>query len=120
MTIVSVVDRPTGIKRGIEPARGPVGDHTLCALVNDLRMCERRAWTHSGRTLTVTCRNVLPLSTGQVVNRDQESEIAVRRSELSLPRKRSQTGGYAETTETSVGLPSNLPGAPTTVGQCRS
>jgi Thiamine pyrophosphate enzyme, C-terminal TPP binding domain len=47
---------------------GPVGDHTLCAMVNDLRVCERYARTsHEGR-LRVAWGNVLPLLTGgQVV-----------------------------------------------------
>jgi hypothetical protein len=30
--------------------RGPIGDHTLCAMVNDLRVCARPPQPHLGHT----------------------------------------------------------------------
>lgn len=42
----------------------PVGDHTLCATVHDLRVCERLARPHPGHRRAVTCGNALPLFTG--------------------------------------------------------
>jgi len=48
--------------------RGPSWDHTLSAIVNDLHVCERYAWSPHTRRLCVTRQNVLPLFTGgQVV-----------------------------------------------------
>jgi hypothetical protein len=47
---------------------GPVWDHTLCAMVNDLPVCARYARARIGRLLSATCGNALPLFTGgQVV-----------------------------------------------------
>ena len=47
---------------------GPVGDHTSCAMVNDLRVCARHARAAQARRLRATWGNVLPLFTGgQVV-----------------------------------------------------
>jgi hypothetical protein len=45
-------------------AWGPVGDHTLCAVVNELRVCERLARSHLRRTLVVNRGNVLRRFTG--------------------------------------------------------
>ena len=33
---------------------GPIGDHTLCAVMNDLRVCARLAWPQTDRALVVT------------------------------------------------------------------
>ena len=49
-------------------AWGPAGDHTLCAMVHDLRVCARYARTQHGQLPAVTCGNTLPpFSGGQVV-----------------------------------------------------
>ena len=49
---------------------GPIGDHTLCAVMNDLRVCARLAWPQTDRALVVTSGNALPRFTGgQVVQR---------------------------------------------------
>jgi hypothetical protein len=47
---------------------GPAGDHTLCAMVHDLRVCARYARTQHGQLPAVTRGNAIPLLTGgQVV-----------------------------------------------------
>jgi hypothetical protein len=47
---------------------GPVGDQTLCAMVNDLLVRARRARPYPGRSLALTCGNGLALLPGgQVV-----------------------------------------------------
>src|ERR1700730_4481132 len=47
---------------------GPIGDHTLSAAMNDLRVCARLAWPQTDRALVVTSGNALPrFSGGQVV-----------------------------------------------------
>jgi hypothetical protein len=43
---------------------GLAGGHTLCAMVNDLCVCERLARPQLGHGWTVTCGNALPLFTG--------------------------------------------------------
>ena len=49
---------------------GPPWDHTLCVMVNDLRVCARHARSQIGYALAMTCGNALPLFTGgQVVAR---------------------------------------------------
>jgi hypothetical protein len=49
-------------------AWGPFGDHTLCAVMNDLRVCARLAWPQTDRALVVTSEIALPRFTwGQVV-----------------------------------------------------
>jgi hypothetical protein len=40
---------------------GPLGDHTLCAIVNDERVYERLARTHVGPKPPATWENALPL-----------------------------------------------------------
>jgi hypothetical protein len=46
----------------------PVWDHTLCAIVNDLRVYARHTRSSQARTVPTTCGNALPLFTGgQVV-----------------------------------------------------
>ena len=39
---------------------GPVRDHTSCAPMNDLLVCERLATATQGNTLMLTRENVLP------------------------------------------------------------
>jgi hypothetical protein len=49
---------------------GPSWDHTLYAVMNDMRACARLARPQTGHTLAVTSGNALPLLTGgQVVQR---------------------------------------------------
>jgi hypothetical protein len=42
---------------------GPLWDHTLCAMVSDLRVCERLARARSNRVSYLTCGNASPLFT---------------------------------------------------------
>jgi hypothetical protein len=46
------------------PDWGPVGDHTVCALVNDVRVCAHHAQAHNGVPSAVTWQNALPLLSG--------------------------------------------------------
>jgi hypothetical protein len=46
------------------PIWGPLLDHTSCAVVNDLRVCELVAQHHLDHIVVVTCGNVLPLLLG--------------------------------------------------------
>jgi hypothetical protein len=56
------------LSRADLPPRGPVGDHTLRAMVNDPHVFERRARPQTGHSLVAPCGNVLPqFSGGQVV-----------------------------------------------------
>jgi hypothetical protein len=92
---------------GTGPIWGPLGDHTLCAIVNDLRVYERLTRAHVGRTLEVTRGNVLPRFTGgQVVAgsilsarhcqpdrlKDRSDAVSVRSGTASLV---STAGPYA-------------------------
>jgi hypothetical protein len=61
--MTSVGQRPTRQRRADNAPWGPFGDHMLCAMLNDLRVCERLARTHLGRTHSMTCGNALPLLT---------------------------------------------------------
>ena len=81
--------------------RGPFGDHTLCAMMNDLRICARLAWPQTGHTLPVTSGNVLPRFTGgQVVAGSNpvsptrsEAVSGIRKQPLfcSYPNRNTQT-----------------------------
>ncbi len=71
-TVVSLgTFREAGSLQSINPAAyfgDHFGDHTLCAVMNDPRVCARIAWPQTGHTLAVTSGNVLPPFTGgQVV-----------------------------------------------------
>ena len=62
-----VTEQPPDYVRG-PLVLGPVWDHTLCAVVNDLGVCDRLARHYIGRRLAVTCGNALThYSGGQVV-----------------------------------------------------
>jgi hypothetical protein len=65
-TVSPITQGAAGENRPI--AWGPFWDHTLCAMLNDLRVCELPARPHYGHLLVVTCGNALPqLTGGQVV-----------------------------------------------------
>src|SRR5258705_13914246 len=72
-------DAASTIKEAQHPrvlAWGPAGDHTLCAMVNDLRVCEPLARRSPCHTPAVTWGNVLPRFTGgQVVARRNSQDL---------------------------------------------
>lgn len=59
-----------------DPVLGPIGDHTLCALVNDLRVCARYAPPLLGPLIACDLENVSPLLTGGQVVRLQLRAVA--------------------------------------------
>ena len=65
---------------------GPAGDHTLCAMVHDLRVCARYARTQHGQLPAVTCENAIPRCTGgQVVAGSNPVSPTIKRpSELAF------------------------------------
>jgi hypothetical protein len=67
-TVVSLgTFREAGSLQSIHPAAyfgDHFGDHTLCAVMNDPRVCARIARPQIGHTLAVTSGNVLPLLLG--------------------------------------------------------
>ena len=72
---------------------GPRWDHTLCALVNDLRVGARHARPPVGHILPATCGNALPpFSGGQVVAGSNHCRAQLPRSPRSPCRARSAVG----------------------------
>jgi hypothetical protein len=58
---------------------GPVADHTLSAMVNDLHVCERPARQFLSRSVAAACGNALPRFTGgQVVETTPSSEQSTK------------------------------------------
>ena len=71
---------------------GPPWDHTLCVMVNDLRVCARHARSQIGYALAMTCGNALPLFTGgQVVAGSNPFSPTIKKLPLSAYQR--QTAG---------------------------
>jgi hypothetical protein len=61
---------------------GPFWDHTLCAMVNDLRVCARLVWPQTDRALVVTCGNACRYFLG--VKWSQVQILSARRPKPAL------------------------------------
>jgi hypothetical protein len=70
--------------RAAEFCLGPFGDHTLCATVNDLRVCARHARPRQADRMPATCGNALPLFTGV-----KWSQVRILPGALFLPAETS-------------------------------
>ena len=61
---------------------GPIGDHTLRAVMNHLRVYARLAWPQTDRALAVTSGNALPRFTGGQVVAGSNPVSPTKRSRL--------------------------------------
>src|SRR5258705_9935011 len=89
-------DAASTIKEAHHPrvlAWGPAGDHTLCAMVNDLRVCEPLARRSPCHTPAVTWGNALPRFTGRRGD-IRSCDIRLRRSDTGRVRLHGGSGEH--------------------------